>query len=150
MSIGGLIRAIVGLFFGHALREQTRGEPARLQHDDLATCAEKTVAPEHLWNLRGFSRARGSLHDQAPGTAQRGDDRGLEFVDGKIARSGHDGERADNTTRCSAGKRAATHASPIVAKGVSLSFDPERLTPFATLGHRSALSEEKFRSPLGE
>ena len=81
-------------FLGHALGEHPRGEPARLEHDDLAPPAEQPVAQEHLRDLRRFSRARRRLHDQPARSAQRPDDPRFEFVDRQVLRVDGHGEEA--------------------------------------------------------
>ena len=82
----------------HPLRQHARRQPPRLQHHDLpfprppAQRIQQPVTQQHLRQLRRFARPRRRLHDQPPLRAQRGDDGGLEFVDGQFARRRHFGQ----------------------------------------------------------
>jgi len=69
---------------GHARGEHARGEPARLQHHDLAIARESVI--EHdLRDLRGLARAGWRLEDEPRMLAQGGDQAGLQFEDGEFA-----------------------------------------------------------------
>ena len=66
----------------HARREHPRRQPARLEHDDLAT-PRQAVIEQHLRHLRRFSGAGRRLQHEPGMLAQGSDERGFEFVDGK-------------------------------------------------------------------
>ena len=75
------LAAELGLAFpGDARRQQPRGQPARLEDDDLAG-AEQAVIQQHLRDLRGFARAGGRGHDQPPGFPEAGHEVLFNFVD---------------------------------------------------------------------
>ena len=86
-------------FVRDARREQPRGEPARLEDDDLSI-AKEAVLEEHLRDLRGLAGAGGGLKDEALRRLEGGDDVLLDFVDGQpcghgrtfLRKAGADGE----------------------------------------------------------
>ena len=94
----------------HPLGEEPRRQAPRLEHDHLAAPAEQAVPPEHLRQLRRFARAGRRLHDQPAGAPERGENRRLKFVDGKLAR-GHAGGHGRKAGRKAQARVAGEHGS---------------------------------------
>ena len=69
-------------FLRHARREQSRGQPARLENHNLPV-TEQSVPEQHLRDLRGFARAGWRGQNQPPVGFQPGDEVALNFVNGQ-------------------------------------------------------------------
>ena len=94
---------------GDARGEETGGEAARLQDDDLAV-AEQAVVEKNLRDLGGFSGTGGSLDDEAGMGAKVFHDRALKFINRQIF-AAHERENVQRRTREAAGKPLRSHWS---------------------------------------
>ena len=81
--VADLIAEPASAFGRDARCEQSRGETARLEDDDLSV-AKEAVIEENLRDLGGFSRAGRGLDDEAGMNAEIFYDRRFEFKDRQI------------------------------------------------------------------